>query len=49
MFVGKPRKSWLDNFENDLSKMGATGWRKTVKNTDVWKLILMETRILHGP
>jgi hypothetical protein len=35
--VGKPRTRWLDNVENYLKKIGATGWRKTAKDRDAWK------------
>ena len=38
--VGKPRKIWLDDIENDLKKMGVRGWRKLSEGTDSWKLIL---------
>jgi hypothetical protein len=47
--VGKPKKRWSDDVENDLKKMGVRGWRKITKNRDTWKLILKKTRILHGP
>jgi hypothetical protein len=47
--VGKPRKMWLDDVENDLKKMGVRGWRKIAKDRDAWKLILKEARVLHGP
>jgi hypothetical protein len=46
--VGKPRKRWLDDAENDLKKMDVTGWRKTEKNTDALKLIVKESRVLDG-
>jgi hypothetical protein len=26
--VGKPRKRWLDEYENDLNKMCVRGWKK---------------------
>jgi hypothetical protein len=38
--VGKPRKRWLDDAENDLKKVPVRGWRKITKDTDAWKLIL---------
>jgi hypothetical protein len=47
--VGKPRKRWLDDVENDMKKMGVRGWRKRTRDRDAWKLILKEDRVLHGP
>jgi hypothetical protein len=38
--VGKPRKSWLDDAENDLKKMGFIGSKKIAKDRDACKLIL---------
>ena len=46
--VGRPRRRWLDNVENDLKKTGVRSWRKMAKDRDVWKLILKEARVLHG-
>jgi hypothetical protein len=37
-FVGKPRKRWLDNVENDREKTGVPGWKKTAKDRDTWSL-----------
>jgi hypothetical protein len=34
--VGKPRKSWLDDVENDLQKTGARGWRKMARDSNAW-------------
>jgi hypothetical protein len=45
---GKPRQRWLDDVENDLKKMGVRGWRKIVMDRAVWKLILKESKVLHG-
>jgi hypothetical protein len=45
--VGKARKRWLDDVENDL-KIGVRGWRKIPEDRDAWKLILKEVRVLHG-
>jgi len=44
-FVGKSRKRWL----YDDEKMGVRSWRKIYRDRDAWKLILKETRVLHGP
>ena len=49
MFVGKPRKRWLNSVENDVKKIGVRGWRKIAKDRDAWKLILRKARVLHGP
>lgn len=38
--IGKPRKRWMDDVENDLQKTGVR---------DAWKLILKEAKVLHGP
>jgi RNA-splicing ligase RtcB len=38
--VGKPRKRWLDDVENDLKKMDVRGWRKIDRDRDAWKFIL---------
>lgn len=48
--VGKPRKRWLDDVENDLKKMVVIrGWGKIARDRDAGKLIQKETKILHGP
>jgi len=39
----------LDDIENVLKKMGVTGFRKTARDTDTWKLIMKEAKISHGP
>jgi hypothetical protein len=30
--VGKTRKRWLDNAENDMKKMGVRGWSKVARD-----------------
>jgi hypothetical protein len=47
--VGKPRKRWLGDAENNLKKMRVRGCRQINKDRDAWKLTLKETRVLHGP
>ena len=47
--VGRPRNRWLDGIENGLKKIGVRGWRKIIRDGDVWELILKEAKVLHGP
>jgi hypothetical protein len=47
--AGKPRKRRLNDVENDLNKIGVRGCRKIARDRDIWKLILKEVRVLHGP
>ena len=44
----KPRKEWIDDVENDLKKIDVRGSRKIAKDTDAWKLIMKEARVLHA-
>jgi hypothetical protein len=46
--VGKPRKRWLDEDENDLYKMCVRGWKKIAKGRNAYKLILKEAKVWHG-
>jgi len=45
--VGKPRKRWLDDVENDLKKMGVRGRINMARNTDAW-IIFQESKVLQG-
>ena len=47
--VGKPRNRRLDHAENDLKKMGIRVLRKIARDRYAWKLILKESKGLHGP
>jgi hypothetical protein len=40
MSIGKPRRRWLNDFENDIKKTDVSGWRKIERDRDAWKLIL---------
>jgi hypothetical protein len=42
------QEKWLDDVDNDLKKMSVRGWRKITNVRDAWKLMLKETRVLHG-
>ena len=46
--VGKPRKIWLDEVENEMKKMCVGGWRKMARDIEAWKLILKQARVLYG-
>jgi hypothetical protein len=46
--VGKSRKIWLDDVENEMKKMGVRGWRKMVRDIEAWKLIPQQARVLYG-
>jgi len=46
--VGKPRKRWLADDENNMKEVGVRGWRKIARERDAWKLILNEARIRRG-
>jgi len=47
--VGKPRKRWLIDVDNDLKKMSVRGWRKIAKDRDAWKFVLKGAGIMHRP
>jgi hypothetical protein len=47
--VGKPRKRWLDEVEQNLKQMGVRGWRRRAQNREEWRSILKEAKVLHGP
>jgi hypothetical protein len=38
-----------DDAVNDLNKISVSGWRKIARETDSWKLILKEAKVLHRP
>ena len=46
--VGKPRKRWLADDENNMKEVGVRGWRKIARDRGAWRLILNETRVLRG-
>jgi hypothetical protein len=47
--VGRPRKCWLDEVEQNLKQMGVRGWRRRAQNRDEWRSIVKEAKVLHGP
>jgi hypothetical protein len=47
--VGRPKMQWLDDIEEDLRKMGISGWRGKARRRDEWKFVLREVKVLQGP
>jgi hypothetical protein len=47
--VGRPRKRWLDEVEQNLKQMEVRGWKRRAQNRDEWRSILREAKVLHGP
>ena len=47
--IGKPRKKWLDDVENDLKKVCLRAWRSIARDKDTRNLIVKEARDLKGP
>jgi len=37
--IGRPRKRWIQNIEEDIQIMGIRGWRKLCKERAEWKKI----------
>jgi hypothetical protein len=46
--VGKPRKKWLDDAENDVKRRGVRRRRKRVGDRDSWKLKLKVAKVQCG-
>jgi len=46
--VGKPRKRWLDDAENDLKKRGVKRRRKIIRDRNAWKLNLKVAKVQQG-
>jgi hypothetical protein len=44
--VGKPRKRWLVDVDNDLKKISVRGWRKIARDREAWKFVLKGARIM---
>ena len=44
---GRPRKRWIEDFEEDIQTMGIRGWRKLSKEREEWKKITEKAKT-HG-
>ena len=41
---GRPRKSWIDDVDDDLRKMKIRGWKEKMNNRGQWRLIAEEAK-----
>jgi hypothetical protein len=38
--IGRPRKRWLDDLEEDLRKLGVKGWRRKSEGREEWRHVV---------
>jgi hypothetical protein len=46
--IGRPRKRWLDDLEEDLRKLGVKGWRRKAEDREEWRHVVKKAEALHG-
>jgi hypothetical protein len=46
--VGRPRLRWMDQVEEDLKRMGITGWRVRAEDREEWSKIVEQTKTHPG-
>lgn len=47
--VGRPRKKWIENIEEDLKELGIRGWRRKTQDRREWASIVRQAQALQGP
>jgi hypothetical protein len=45
---GRPRKTWIEDVEEDIQRMGIRGWRKLCKERMEWKRITEKSKTHNG-
>ena len=45
---GRTRKSWIEDVEEDIQRMGIRGWRKLCKERAEWKRITEKVKTHSG-
>jgi hypothetical protein len=45
---GSPRKSWIDDVEQDLRTMGVRGWRTRTGDRQEWRRVTREDKVHPG-
>jgi len=46
--IGRPSKRWIEDFEEDIQRMGIRGWRKVCKERAEWKRITEKAKSHSG-
>uniref|UniRef100_A0A1B0EY09 Uncharacterized protein n=1 Tax=Phlebotomus papatasi TaxID=29031 RepID=A0A1B0EY09_PHLPP len=46
--VGRPRKRWEDDVDNDARKINVRNWRALTSNRENWRRAVEEAKALHG-
>jgi hypothetical protein len=41
---GRPRKSWVEDIEEDIQTLGIKGWRKLSKERTEWRRIIKKAK-----
>jgi hypothetical protein len=45
---GRPRKRWIDEFEEDLKIMRIRNWYAVAKDRQEWRKIVLEAKVHNG-
>ena len=46
--IGRPRKRWVENTEEDIQALGIRGWRKLSKERTEWRRITEKAKTHSG-
>ena len=46
--IGRPRKRWIEDVEENIQRVGIRGWRKLCKERMEWKRIIEKAKIHSG-
>ncbi|PSN56929.1 hypothetical protein C0J52_07412 [Blattella germanica] len=46
--IGRPRKRWLEDIEEDIREMGIRTWRRRAQDRGEWATIVRQALVLQG-